>query len=158
MQLTINGQNITVADQPDRTLLWVLRDELGLTGTKYGCGAGLCGACTVHLNGEPVRSCQTLLSQIQGRAIRTIEGLAELQPNGDLKLHPVQAAFIELQVHQCGWCQSGQMMASAALLARTPNPSEADITTALDGHYCRCATYTRIRAAVHRAAELHGQG
>lgn len=157
MQLLINGQNFDVADQPDRAVLWILRDELGLTGTKYGCGAGLCGACTIHLNGEPARSCQTLLSQVQGRAIRTIEGLAETQPDGTQKLHPVQAAFIELQVHQCGWCQSGQMMTAVALLARNPNPSEADMAAAMDDNYCRCATYTRIRAAVQRAATLQSE-
>ena len=129
-------------------LLWVLRDKLGLTGTKYGCGAALCGACTVHLAGEPVRSCVTPVSAVGARAITTIEGLSPARS------HPVQKAWIELDVPQCGYCQSGQIMSAAALLAHNPQPTDAEIDTALAGNLCRCGTYQRIRAAIHRAAVL----
>lgn len=154
MDLTINNSSHTVPDgDPQRPLLWVLRDELGLTGTKYGCGAGVCGACTVHVGGRPVRSCVTPLGAAAGREIRTIEGLAQRAANGGLHLHPVQQAFLELQVPQCGWCMSGQMMTAAALLADTPEPSGEDIAAAMR-NYCRCGCYARIRQAVTRAADL----
>jgi isoquinoline 1-oxidoreductase alpha subunit len=149
VDLTINGATYTVAAEPPRMLLWVLRDELGLAGTKFGCGAGLCGACTVHLDGVAARSCQTLLAQAAGKAITTIEGLAR----GDA-LHPVQQAFLEAQTPQCGWCMSGQMMTAAALLAANPSPSDDEIVEAMGDNYCRCAAYVRIRRAVARAAEL----
>jgi aerobic-type carbon monoxide dehydrogenase small subunit (CoxS/CutS family) len=126
--------------------LWVIRDDLRLTGTKYGCGIGQCGACTVHLDGAPVRSCLTLLSAIEGKQVTTIEGLSD---DGD---HPLQLAWIEEQVPQCGYCQSGQLMSAAALLRDTPQPTDADIDSAMSGNLCRCGTYQRIRRAVHRAA------
>jgi len=149
LKLTINGIAHEVAEQPPRMLLWVLRDELGLTGTKFGCGIGVCGACTVHLDGVAARSCQTLVGQASEKAITTIEGLAD----GD-SLHPVQQAFLEGQVPQCGWCMSGQMMTAAAFLATNANPSDAEITEAMGYNYCRCATYVRIRRAVVRAAAI----
>jgi isoquinoline 1-oxidoreductase alpha subunit len=149
LELTINGTIYQVAEEPARMLLWVLRDELGLTGTKFGCGAGFCGACTVHLDGVAARSCQTLLAQVAGRAITTIEGLARGEA-----LHPVQQAFLEAQTPQCGWCMSGQMMTAAALIAANPSPSDEEITEAMAGNYCRCATYVRIRRAVTNAAAL----
>jgi isoquinoline 1-oxidoreductase alpha subunit len=152
MKLEVNGTAMEVDAPGDMPLLWVLREFLRLTGTKYGCGIAQCGACTVHLDGEPVRSCITPLVMAEGRKITTIEGLSA---NGD---HPVQLAWAELDVVQCGYCQSGQIMAAAALLATTPKPSDADIDTALTGNICRCGTYQRIRAAVHRAAELANEG
>ena len=133
---------------PDTPLLWVLRDTLGLTGTKFGCGMALCGACTVHLDGQPVRSCVTPVSAIGRRRVTTIEGLSSDRS------HPLQRAWIELDVPQCGYCQSGQIMSAAALLAQTPQPSDADIDAAMSGNICRCGTYQRIRAAIHRAATL----
>jgi isoquinoline 1-oxidoreductase alpha subunit len=145
----INGRAYTVADAPARMLLYVLRDELGLTGTKFGCGAGICGACTIHIDGVAARSCNTPLSAVAGKALTTIEGLAR----GDV-LHPVQQAFLETQTPQCGWCQSGQMMTAAALLAANPHPSDAEIVAALTANYCRCGTYGRIKRAVARAAAL----
>ncbi len=148
MQMTVNGVQREVDASPDTPLLWVLRDVLGLTGTKFGCGMAQCGACTVHVDGEPLRSCVLPLSAVEGRAITTIEGLS---PGGN---HPVQRAWAELDVVQCGYCQSGQIMSAAALLAATPKPSDADIDAALTGNICRCGTYQRVRAAVHRAAEL----
>ena len=148
MQLTINGARHEVDALPDMPLLWVLRDVLGFTGTKFGCGMAQCGACTVHLDGVPLRSCVTPVSAAAGRAIITIEGLST---DGS---HPVQRAWAELDVVQCGYCQSGQIMSAAALLAAKPEPSDADIDAALSGNICRCGTYQRIRAAVHRAAEL----
>ena len=154
MQLSVNGKPYTVDEGPDRTLLWVLRDELGLTGTKFGCGIGQCGSCTVLIDGQPARSCLTPLSAAAGKAIRTIEGLAQTAADGSVKLHPVQRAFIEEQVHQCGYCQSGQMMTAAALLAANPKPTEAEIVAAMDGVYCRCGTYVRIKAAVVKAAGI----
>ena len=146
VELTINGQVHAVDADPAMPLLWAIRDLVGLTGTKFGCGKALCGACTVHVDGEPVRACILPVSAAAGRKITTIEGLSE---NGE---HPVQVAWRELNVPQCGYCQSGQIMSAAALLARNPKPSDADIDTAMSGNLCRCGTYTRIRAAIHRAA------
>jgi isoquinoline 1-oxidoreductase subunit alpha len=144
--LTINGFNYVV-DMPDDTpLLWVIREHLRMTGTKFGCGAGLCGACTVHLNGEAVRSCLTALSEAAGLEIITIEGL---DPGGQ---HPLQRAWIAEQVPQCGYCQSGQIMQAASLLQQNPNPSDEDIVSAMNGNLCRCATYVRIKRAIKRAA------
>lgn len=153
MEINVNGQVYHVDDEPDRSLLWVLRDELGLTGTKYGCGVGLCGACEVHLDGKLTRSCVTMLSALGGRAVRTIEGLAE-----DGVLHPVQQAFLDEQVHQCGWCMSGQMMRAAALLETNPNPSEEEIVAGMTSNLCRCGAYGRIKRAVARAAEEKAGG
>ncbi|HEY5611229.1 MAG TPA: (2Fe-2S)-binding protein [Thermoanaerobaculia bacterium] len=148
MQLTINGVKRDVDVSPDTPLLWVLRDLLGMTGTKYGCGMAQCGACTVHVDGDALRSCVMPVSSVAGRAITTIEGLS---PDGS---HPVQRAWTELDVVQCGWCQSGQIMSAAALLAVNPKPTNTDIDAALTGNICRCGTYQRIRDAVHRAAQL----
>jgi isoquinoline 1-oxidoreductase alpha subunit len=145
---TVNGTSATVDVPPDMPLLWVLRDELDLKGTKFGCGMALCGACTVHLNGVPARSCVTPTSSVQGVAVTTIEGLS---PDGS---HPLQRAWVELDVPQCGYCQAGQLMSAAALLAKTRNPTDADIDAAMDGNLCRCGTYLRIRQAIHRAATL----
>jgi isoquinoline 1-oxidoreductase alpha subunit len=144
--LVVNGKEHQVDVSPDMPLLWVLRDVVGLTGTKYGCGMALCGACTVHLDGEPVRSCVLPVSAADGKKIVTIEGLS---PKGD---HPVQKAWVEHQVPQCGYCQSGMVMAAAALLAKTPKPTDADIDAGIT-NICRCGTYVRIRAAIHTAAE-----
>jgi aerobic-type carbon monoxide dehydrogenase small subunit (CoxS/CutS family) len=144
--LTVNGARHELDVEPDTPLLWVLRDTLGLTGTKYGCGKALCGACTVHLDGEPVRACVTPLASVAGRRITTIEGLA--RDRG----HPLQQAWIAEQVPQCGFCQSGQIMAAAALLARTPRPGDTDIDAAMSLILCRCGTYQRIRSAIKRAA------
>jgi aerobic-type carbon monoxide dehydrogenase small subunit (CoxS/CutS family) len=146
-QLVVNGTAHTVTAESDMPLLWALRDLLGLTGTKFGCGAGLCGACTVHLDGVPTRSCLTPISAVGAHQVTTIEGLAH--DHG----HPLQRAWIAEDVPQCGYCQSGQLMAAAALLARNPTPSDADIDAALSGNLCRCGTYQRIRRAVHRAAK-----
>lgn len=148
----VNGKQIEVEVDPQTPLLWVLRDNLGLTGTKYGCGIALCGACTVHVNGSPVSSCVTPVEQVEGKELVTIEGLSK---QGD---HPVQQAWIEEDVVQCGYCQSGQIMAAAALLASNPQPSDEDIDQAMSGVLCRCGTYPRIRAAIHRAAKLTGEG
>jgi isoquinoline 1-oxidoreductase alpha subunit len=147
MEIVVNGKSYIVADEPDRPLLWVLRDELGLTGTKYSCGIGLCGSCEIHLDGSVARSCVTPLSAAAGKPIRTIEGLAD-----DGVLHPVQKAFQEEQVHQCGWCMSGQMMRAAALLEGNPTLSDDEIVTGMSANYCRCGAYGRIRRAVARAA------
>ncbi len=144
--LTLNGKLVTLKSDPGTPLLWVIRDEMGLTGTKYACGVGLCGACTVHLDGRAVRSCQTPLSDAAGRKVTTIEGLSS---HGE---HPVQQAWVALEVAQCGYCQSGQVMSAAALLAEHPHPTDADIDAAMNGNLCRCGTYNRIRAAIHRAA------
>jgi aerobic-type carbon monoxide dehydrogenase small subunit (CoxS/CutS family) len=146
--LTINGASHEIDVEPETPLLWVLRDNIGLTGTKFGCGIAQCGVCTVHIDGRPARACATTAASAVGREITTIEGLS---PNGS---HPVQRAWIEHTVPQCGYCQSGQIMAAAALLARTPNPSESDIDTAMAGQLCRCGTYPRIRNAIHHAARL----
>jgi isoquinoline 1-oxidoreductase subunit alpha len=150
--LTVNGKNTIVDADANTPLLWVLRDHLDLTGTKYGCGIGQCGACTVILNGNAVRSCQVKLSTASRKCITTIEGLSSERN------HPVQQAWLEEQVPQCGYCQSGQIMAAAVLLAANRHPSDADIDDALSGNLCRCGTYHRIRKAVHRAAEIAAKG
>jgi isoquinoline 1-oxidoreductase subunit alpha len=146
--LYINGTARAVDADPDTPLLWVLRDTLGMTGTKFGCGVALCGACTVHLDGQPVRSCSTPLSAATGRNITTIEGIAASEVG-----KKVQAAWVSLDVPQCGYCQSGQIMAATALLAEKPKPSDADIDSAMAGNICRCGAYPRIRAAIHKAAQ-----
>ena len=148
--LLVNGKKQRVEVSPDTPLLWVLRDTLGLTGTKYGCGMALCGACTVHVDDEVVRSCVTPVSTVSDKKITTIEGLSR---NGD---HPVQQAWVAEQVSQCGYCQSGQIMSAAALLAKHPHPTDADIDQAMAGNLCRCASYQQIRAAIHRAAKKGG--
>jgi len=145
--LHVNGTKHEVDATPETPLLWVLRDHLGLTGTKYGCGMALCGACTVHIDGEAARSCVKPISAVEGKQITTIEGLSA---NAD---HPVQRAWAELDVPQCGYCQSGQIMSAAALLAKIPKPTEADIDAAMTGNICRCVTYVRIRKAIHAAAK-----
>ena len=150
--IEVNGRRRTITTDPHTPLLWVLRDELGLTGTKFSCGQAYCGACTVHLDGEPVRSCVTPLSAAAGKAVTTIEGLSE---DGS---HPVQQAWAEENVPQCGYCQAGQIMSAAALLASNPDPSDADIERAMDGNLCRCGTYVRIRRAIRRAATLQAEG
>ena len=147
---TLNGTAQTIDVVPEMPLLWVLRDVVGLTGTKFGCGMALCGACTVHLDGQPVRSCSTPVKSVAGKRVVTIEGLS---PNGT---HPVQRAWMEVDVPQCGYCQSGQVMSAAALLARKPKPTDADIDQAMRGNLCRCGTYQSVRAAVQRAVELAG--
>ena len=147
--LTVNGQECTVDVSPDTPLLWVLRDTLGLTGAKYGCGMGLCGSCTVHLDGEATRSCTLPISQAAGHKITTIEGLS---PD---RSHPLQQAWLAENVSQCGYCQPGQIMAAAALLSKNPSPTDEEIDAAMAGNLCRCGTYQRIRRAIHRAA---GQG
>ena len=152
IKFTVNGKAQTVNVNPKMPLLWVLRDTLGLTGTKFGCGMALCGACTVHIDGNPVRSCVTPISTVAGRKVTTIEGLS---PD---TTHPVQLAWIEADVPQCGYCQSGQIMAAASLLAKTSKPTDADIDEALRNHICRCGTYGEIRAAIHRAAEIKANG
>jgi isoquinoline 1-oxidoreductase subunit alpha len=149
----VNGRAVTVSAQADKPLLWVLREDLGLTGTKFGCGMALCGACTVHLDGSPVRSCVTPVAAARGKRVTTIEGL---ERGG--RLHPVQEAFIEQDVPQCGYCQCGQVMSAAALLARQKNPTDADIDAAMSGNICRCGTYQRIRAAIKQAAARMGKG
>lgn len=146
ISVTVNGKSYLVDVAPDTPLLWVLRDTLGLTGTKYGCGMGLCGACTVHLDGEAQRSCQTPVSSVGTKKITTIEGLS---PD---RSHPVQRAWISEQVPQCGYCQSGQIMQAAAFLAKTPHPTREQIDEAMTGNVCRCATYQRIRRAIQRVA------
>jgi aerobic-type carbon monoxide dehydrogenase small subunit (CoxS/CutS family) len=152
MKLQVNGKEHDVSVPGDMPLLWVLRDVLGLTGTKYGCGMALCGACTVHVDGRAQRSCVMPVARAVGHRIITIEGL---DPKGE---HPVQRAWVEGDVVQCGYCQPGQIMAAAALLKEVPRPSDADIDAALAGNICRCGTYQRVRAAVHRAAELAATG
>jgi isoquinoline 1-oxidoreductase alpha subunit len=146
----VNGESRSLDVSPDTPLLWVLRDHLGLTGTKYGCGMAQCGACTVQIDGVPTRSCVTPVEAVEGQQIVTIEGLAGPQAEA------VRAAWQQLDVPQCGYCQSGQIMAAAALLTDTPKPSDGDIDAAMSGNLCRCATYARIRAAIHRAAESMG--
>jgi isoquinoline 1-oxidoreductase alpha subunit len=149
--ISINGVTRQVEAAPDTPLLWVLRDALDLPGTKYGCGVGSCGACTVQLNGVPTRACMTPVSTVGRKQVVTIEGLS---PLGD---HPLQTAWQELDVPQCGYCQSGQIMTAAALLKENPHPTDAEIDSAMAGNLCRCATYLRIRAGIHRAAEIAGQ-
>ena len=152
MKLNVNGSERDIDAPDDMPLLWVLRDLMGLTGTKFGCGIAQCGACTVHVDGSPLRACITPASAVAGKKITTIEGLSA---DGS---HPVQKAWIELDVPQCGFCQSGQIMAAAALLAKTPNPSDDDIDNAMAGNICRCGTYQRIRAGIHRAAQIKKGG
>ncbi|GAB2186826.1 (2Fe-2S)-binding protein [Roseibium sp. LAB1] len=145
--LKINGETRTLDADPESPLLWALRDELGMTGTKFGCGIASCGACTVHMDGIPIRSCQTFVGDLEGAEITTIEGI-----DGKAAA-AVQAAWNELDVPQCGYCQSGQIMAATALLAETPKPTDEDIDAAMDGNVCRCATYARIRKAIHLASD-----
>jgi aerobic-type carbon monoxide dehydrogenase small subunit (CoxS/CutS family) len=152
IKFTLNGKPQTVDVSPEMPLLWVLRDTLGMTGTKFGCGMALCGACTVHVNGNAVRSCLTQAQSISGKSVTTIEGLSS---DGS---HPVQRAWIEEDVPQCGYCQSGQIMAAASLLAKTANPTDADVDEAMRGNICRCGTYSEIRRAIHRAAQIKAQG
>jgi aerobic-type carbon monoxide dehydrogenase small subunit (CoxS/CutS family) len=146
----LNGKSVRVDVDPTTPLLWVLRESFGLTGTKYGCGMALCGACTVHLDGEAIRSCVALLARVEGKHVKTIEGLSN-----DFS-HPLQRAWIEIDVPQCGYCQSGQIMSAAVLLSNIPKPTDTDIDEAMSGNICRCGTYPRIRRAIHRAAELAG--
>ena len=150
--LIVNGKSRQVDVPPDMPLLWVIRENLSMTGTKFGCGIAQCGACTVHLDGQPVRSCNTQVGAVAGRKITTIEGLSAKSD------HPVQKAWVELDVPQCGYCQSGQIMAAAALLARKANPTDGDIDTAMAGNICRCGTYQRIRAGIQRAAQIKKGG
>jgi len=150
LTLSVNGKNYTVDVEPETPLLWVIRDNIGLMGTKYGCGIARCGACTVHVDGQPVRSCSTQAAAAVGKAVLTIEGLSPTST------HPIQVAWTELDVPQCGYCQSGQIMAAAALLAKRPNPTDADIDADMELNLCRCGTYQGIRAAIHRAAALGG--
>jgi isoquinoline 1-oxidoreductase subunit alpha len=151
-RFTVNGAEQTVDVHPDMPLLWVLRDMLNLTGTKFGCGMGLCGACTVHLDGAAVRSCSTTMAAAAGKDVTTIEGLA---PDGS---HPLQRAWVAEHVPQCGYCQAGQLMNAAALLARNPSPSDAEVDAAMAGNLCRCGTYLRIRQAIQRAAKEASNG
>ncbi len=151
-KLTVNGKTTTVDVPADMPLLWAIRDVLNLKGTKYGCGIAQCGACTVHLAGQAVRSCSIKVADVGNRPVTTLEGLS---PDGS---HPVQVAWSEIDVPQCGYCQPGQMMSAAALIARNPKPSESDIDTAMNGNVCRCGTYPRIRQAVQMAARLSSQG
>jgi isoquinoline 1-oxidoreductase alpha subunit len=146
VNFNLNGKAVTAQAEPDTPLLWVIRDELGLTGTKFGCGQALCGACTVHLDGRPVRSCQTPVAAVQGKRVATVESLSRNNT------HPLQVAWIKNDVPQCGYCQSGQLMSAAALLAVNKNPSDADIDQAMSGNICRCGTYPRVRAAIKDAA------
>jgi isoquinoline 1-oxidoreductase subunit alpha len=152
ISLTVNKRSVKVDVEASTPLLWVLREHLGLTGTKYGCGVAQCGACTVHLDGRPVRSCSTPVSRAAGKEVTTIEGLS---PDGK---HPLQRAWIEIEVPQCGYCQSGQIMSAAALLKTTSDPLDDDINRAMSGNICRCGTYPRIRRAIHRAAEMSRAG
>lgn len=151
-KLTVNGRTASVDVPADMPLLWVIRDVLGLYGTKYGCGIAVCGACTVHINGEAARSCTTPIASVAGKKVTTIEGLSR---NGN---HPLQRAWMDLDVSQCGYCQSGQIMSAAALLAKYRHPSDRQIDAAMDGNLCRCGTYLRIRQAIHKAAALSGSG
>jgi isoquinoline 1-oxidoreductase subunit alpha len=152
VRFTLNGKPQTIDTGPAMPLLWVLRDTLGMTGTKFGCGMALCGACTVHIDGQPVRACVTPVSSVASKRVTTIEGLS---PD---RMHPIQQAWIEEDVPQCGYCQSGQIMTAAALLAKTANPTDADIDEAMRNNICRCGTYQQIRKAVHLAAELKRNG
>lgn len=152
ISLTVNKRIVKVDVDPSIPLLWVLREHLGLTGTKYGCGVAQCGACTVHLDGRPIRSCSTPISRAAGKEATTIEGLS---PD---RSHPVQRAWLEIEVPQCGYCQSGQIMSAVALLEKIPNPADDDINNAMSGNICRCGTYPRIRHAIHRAAEIARSG
>lgn len=147
-EINVNDKNIEVEAEDSMPLLWVLRDLLGLIGTKFGCGIAQCGACTVHVNGEPTRSCVMPISQLGGRSVRTIEGLAK-----GSQLHPLQQEWIDQDVAQCGYCQAGQIMSASALLEKKPNPTDEDIDAAMVGNYCRCGTYNRVRSAIHGAAK-----
>jgi isoquinoline 1-oxidoreductase alpha subunit len=147
-EVKLNGKTLSLDADPDMPLLWAIRDLAGMTGSKYGCGKALCGACTVHVDGQPIRSCSYPVSAAAGKSVTTIEGLSA---DGN---HPVQVAWRELNVAQCGYCQSGQIMSAVALLEKTPNPSDEEIDNAMTGNICRCGTYTRIRAAIHKAAEM----
>jgi isoquinoline 1-oxidoreductase alpha subunit len=151
IRFNVNGKAVDVKAEADTPLLWVIRDEVGLTGTKFGCGFGLCGACTVHLDGVPVRSCQTPLSAAEGKSVATIESMASTEIG-----KRVQAAWVALDVPQCGYCQSGQIMSAVSLLKATPKPTDADIDNAMSGNLCRCGTYPRIRAAIQMAAGTKG--
>lgn len=146
ISFNLNGSTVSVQSEPDTPLLWVIRDEIGLTGTKFGCGKALCGACTVHVNGSAVRACQTPVSSVSGKSVATVESLSSDNS------HPLQKAWIKHQVPQCGYCQSGQLMSASALLAKNKNPSDAEIDAAMSGNLCRCGTYNRIRAAIKDAA------
>ena len=146
ISFNLNGSTVSVQSEPDTPLLWVIRDEIGLTGTKFGCGKALCGACTVHVNGSAVRACQTPVSSVSGKNVATVESLSSDNS------HPLQKAWIKHQVPQCGYCQSGQLMSASALLAKNKNPSDAEIDAAMSGNLCRCGTYNRIRAAIKDAA------
>ena len=150
--LNVNGQSVNVEVEPEKPLLWVLREDLGLTRTKYGCGMAICGCCVVHLDGDAIRSCVTPVSRVEGKRVITIEGLSN-----DLS-HPVQKAWMEIQVPQCGYCQPGQMMSAVCLLEQKANPTDTDIDDAMSGNICRCGTYQRIRKAIHQAAELKAKG
>ena len=156
MQLFINGNRVEVATDPNTPLLWVLRNNLGLVGTKFGCGAGYCGACTVQVDGIATRSCVTASHTVEGKDIRTVEGLATSNNDGSQTLHPIQQAFIDLQVPQCSWCMNGQMMTALAFLEQEPNPTDKEIVAAMGNNYCRCGCYVRIKAAVRLAAETMG--
>ena len=147
VNFNLNGKAVSASAEPDTPLLWVIRDEIGLTGTKFGCGQALCGACTVHLDGQPIRSCQTPVSAVSGKKVATIESLSTNNT------HPQQVAWIKHDVPQCGYCQSGQLMRAAALLSHNKNPSDADIDAAMSGNICRCGTYNRVRAAIKLAAD-----
>jgi len=151
--LEVNGRRVEVSGDADTPLLWVLRDDLGLTGTKYGCGVAQCGACTVHVDGHPARACVTPASAVEGRTVTTIEGAAGAAGAAGKIARAVQDAWVRLDVVQCGYCQSGQVMSAIALLAEIPKPTDADIDAAMTGNICRCATYVRIRAAIHEAAK-----
>ncbi len=153
MQVTINQEAYEIADDPSAMLLWVLRDELGLTGSKFGCGMGICGACTVQIDGVATRACVTPVAAVAGRTIRTIEGLAAPASDGTIALHAVQQAFVDEQVPQCGWCMSGQIMTAVALLEQNGAPTDEEIVEAMGNNYCRCGCYVRIKRAVSRAAE-----
>ncbi len=147
VSFNLNGRPVSVDAKPDTPLLWVIRDQIGLMGTKFGCGAGLCGACTIHVNGEALRSCQTQVSDVAGKSVMTIEGLS---PNSS---HPLQKAWVQLEVPQCGYCQSGQIMKAAELLSKTPKPSRDQIVEHMDGNICRCGTYHNIIAAIQLASK-----
>ncbi len=148
INIVVNGESFTTSAEPDTPLLWVLREELKLNGTKFGCGEGICGACTVHINGEAIRSCQIRVENAVGKSITTIEGL------GSKKMHPVQQAWLDIQVPQCGYCQSGQIMMASALIAQNPNPKEDEIVSTMSDNLCRCMTYARITKAVLKAVEI----
>lgn len=156
MQLTINNQSQEIRSHPDTPLLWALRDELGLVGTKFGCGGGYCGSCTVHVDGEATRSCVTFLRDIEGKSIRTVEDLATIDVNG-VQFHPIQQAFIDEQVPQCAYCMNGQMMTALAFLQKNATPSDDQIVEAMGNNYCRCGCYVRIKKAVGVAAEMLAQ-